>query len=330
MAGIDDVTPEAIADAAARIAPWARHTPIELSRPLSERIGAQIWLKMEIWQATGSFKMRGAANRMAQLDMAERARGVVAVSSGNHALGIAACAERMGIHAIIVVPEDASAAKVAALRRFDPAWADLRQEGRDYDEAEAHAMELAGQTGALFISSANDAQVITGQGTVAYEMLDDVPDLDLLVVPVGGGGLAAGIGVWASSRPRNVMVWGVQSEASPVMHAALEHGAIVPVSVAPSIADGVTGNIEANSITVPLCRRTLAGIALMEERAIAEAVTWLADEHQIIVEGAGAIGVAALLSGAMAPTPGSHIGVVLTGRNIAGETLRSVLSGAGR
>ncbi len=326
MADINRVTPAAIADAAGRIAPWTRHTPVERSRPLSARTGAEIWLKMEIWQVTGSFKMRGAANRMAQLEPSERAQGVVTVSAGNHAQGIAACAERMGAHATIIVPVDASPAKVAALRLADPAWVELRQEGRDYDEAEACGIDLARQTGRIFISGYNDAEVIAGQGTVGYELLNDVPELDVIVVPVGGGGLASGIGVWAESRPGRVTVWGAQSEASPAMHAALARGGVIAsVPVAPSLADGLAGNIEAGSITVPLCKRTLAGVVLVTERDIAGAIAWLADEHHLIVEGAGAVGVAALLSGALTPPAGSRVGVILTGRNIAGATLREVL-----
>ncbi|MBA3824397.1 MAG: threonine/serine dehydratase [Ktedonobacterales bacterium] len=317
--------PAAIAAAATRIAPLARRTPVERSALLAEA-GNTVWLKMEIWQATGSFKMRGALNRMAQLDATERAGGVVTASAGNHAQGVAACAVALGIHATIVVAADASPAKVAALRRYDAQWVELRQLGRDYDEAEAAGIALARELERPFISPYNDAAVIAGQGTVAHELLEDLPDLDVIVVPVGGGGLAAGIGVWAHHVNPAIRVIGVQSEASPAMHAAFAAGALVTVPLAASLADGLAGNIEPGSITYALCRAHLASVALVTEDAIAVAMRYLMETQHVLVEGSGAVGVAALLSGAVVVPPGSRVGVILSGRNVTLDWVRRVLS----
>ncbi len=317
-------TPEDIIVAAERIAPLARRTPVEPAPALSHN-GAQVWLKMEIWQATGSFKMRGAANRLMQLTAEERAQGIVTASAGNHAQGVAAAAVALQTHAVIVVARDASPAKIAALRRYDPAWVELRIIGADYDAAEAAGIALARKLGRVFVSPYDDPAVIAGQGTVARELLDDLPDLDVLIVPVGSGGLAAGVALWAHHVNPSLRVIGVQSETSPAMHAALAAGRLVTVPVAPSLADGLAGNIAPDSITFPLCRHHLAEVALVREEAIAEAMRFLMEDHHIIVEGSGAVGVAALRSGVVALPPGSRAGIILTGRNVTLDRLCSVL-----
>jgi threonine dehydratase len=316
--------PDDIRAAAERIAPLARHTPVEPAPALAGP-AAEVWLKMENWQATGSFKLRGALNAIAQLAPAERDAGIVTASAGNHAQGIATAAVAYQVHAVIVVAHDASPAKVAALARYDPAWVELRQIGRDYDAAEAAGNQLARDLGRAFVSPYDDPAVIAGQGTVALELLADMPDLDLLLVPVGGGGLAAGVALWAHHINPAIQVIGIQSEASPAMHAALAAGRLVPVPVADSLADGLAGNIAPGSITFDLCRDHLADVALVSEAAIAEAMRYLVAEHRIIVEGAGAVGVAALRSGVVVPPPGSRVGVVLSGRNVTLDRLRAVL-----
>ncbi len=327
------VTPDDILAAWERIASLesarsgARRTPVEPAPHLSESAGASIWLKMECWQRTGSFKMRGAANRMAQLTPDERARGIVTASAGSHALAVATCAVAMQIPAVVVVATSASPAKVAVLRRFDPQWVDLRLIGSDYDEAEAAGIALARELDRPFISPYNDAGVIAGQGTVAAELLEDLPDLDMILVPVGGGGLAAGVALWAHHVNPRIQVVGVQSEASPAMHAALVAGSIVTVPVDPSLADALAGNIEAGSITFPICQRELASVVLVREADIAAAMRYLIDEHHLVVEGSGAVGVAALLTGAVRPEPNSRVAVILSGRNVAGAHVREILCG---
>jgi threonine dehydratase len=317
-------TSAAIAEAATRITALARRTPIEPSTLLAQD-GVQVFLKMECWQTTGSFKIRGALNRMALLTANERAQGIVTASAGNHAQGVAASAVHLHIPATIVVAHDASPAKVAALRRYDPAWVTLQQMGHDYDAAEAAGIALARDTGRTFVSPYDDPAVIAGQGTVALELLADLPDLDAILVPVGGGGLAAGIALWAHHVNPAIQVIGVQSEASPPMHAARAAGHLVTVPILPSLADGLAGNIAADSITFPLCQRELSEVVLVSEEAIAEAMRWLVAEHQVLVEGSGAVGIAALRSGRVIPPPGSRVAVILSGRNVTLDRLRDVL-----
>lgn len=317
-------TAQDIAAAARRITALARRTPVEPS-PLLAEAGVRVRLKMEIWQRTGSFKVRGALNRMAQLSATERAQGIVTASAGNHAQGVAASAVHLQIPATIVVAEDASPAKVAALQRYHPAWVTLRREGTNYDEAEAAGIALARAWGRTFISPYNDPAVIAGQGTLAIELLEDLPDLDLILVPVGGGGLAAGIALWAHHINPRVQVIGVQSEASPPMRAALDVGHLVTVPILPSLADGLAGNIEADAITFPICQRELSDVVLVSETAIAEAMRWLVAEHHVLVEGSGAVGIAALQSGRVTPALGSRVAVILSGRNVTLERLREVL-----
>lgn len=319
---VDLITPAAIQDAHRRIALLSRRTPVETWQLPT---GHTVHAKMECWQVTGSFKMRGAANWLLQLPTADRAQGIVTASAGNHALGVATGAVALQIPAIIVVANDASPAKVTALRQFDPAWVTLRQVGRDYDEAETMSIQLAQELARPFISPYNDPQVIAGQGTVALELLAEVPDLDLLIVPVGGGGLAAGVGIWAKHLNPATRIIGVQSEASPAMSAAFAAQQLTPVTVQASIADGLAGNIAADSITYSLCQRVLDDMALVSEAAIYDAIRWLAEVGHVIVEGSGAVGIAALLSGVIAPPAASRIGVILTGRNIAEAKLRQVL-----
>ncbi len=277
---------------------------------------------------TGSFKIRGAANRLLRIPATDRAHGVVTASAGNHAQGVATAAVAGHIPAVIVVPQSASTAKIAALRRFDPTWVELRLLGADYDEAEAHGIALAHELGRPFISAYNDPQVIAGQGTVAYEMLEAIPDLDVLLVPVGGGGLAAGIGVWAHHVRPSIRVIGVQATTSPAMYTALAAGHLTTVPVYDSLADGLAGNIEPGSMTFPICQRELESVVLVEESDLAHALRTLVDEHHVIAEGSGVAGVAALLSGAFVPPSGSRVGVVLSGRNIATTLLSTVLAGA--
>jgi threonine dehydratase len=306
-----------------RIAPLARRTP---SESLHLPSGHDLIAKLEIWQITGSFKIRGAANRLAQLSAVERATGVITASAGNHALGVATGAVALGIPATVVVSHEASPAKVAALRRFDPRYVTLVQAGKDYDEAEAHGIQLAREAGRPFVSPYNDPAVIAGQGTIAAELLEDAPDLTTLLIPVGGGGLAAGIGVWAKHVNPTIRLIGVQSEASPSMAATFAAGHDVIAPVGDSLADGLAGNIEPGSITVPLCLEALEQVILVSEAAIRDAVRWLALEQHIIVEGSGAVGVAAILAGAFTPTAGNPIGTILTGRNIAGAKLQGALA----
>ena len=310
------VSLEDVRVAAERIAPYVVRTPLDRSPLLSELCGTDVWLKFECFQHTGSFKLRGALNAVSRLDKPR----VVTASAGNHGLGVARAAALLHAQATVVVPETASPAKVEALRR---SGAELLQIGEDYDAAEAAGIRLARKRGLPFISAYNDADVVAGGGTIALEIFDDLPDVGTLVVPAGGGGLIGGIGIATHGLNPNATVVGVQSEASPALHAALANDRLVQVEVLPSLADGLAGNVEAGSITLDLLRSHVREVALVSEEAIADAMRWLLTNEHVLVEGSGAVGVAALL-GRRQTWPGP-LALVLTGRNVAASVLRRVV-----
>lgn len=313
------VTPSDILAAASRIAPLVEGTSLERSRPLSTLTNAEVYLKLECAQRTGSFKLRGATNALALLGTAEQARGVVAASAGNHALGVAEAAERLGIPATLYVPGNASPAKIAALRRYQ---IDLQVIGATYEDAEKAAQELAHQEGRAFISAYSGPGQIAGQGTLAVEVLRDLPYADALLVPVGGGGLAAGVALWAKAVRPQIAVIGVQSEASCVMYHSLRAGIIRnDVPDLPSLADGLAGSVDPHTITLPILHRLLDRMLLVTEAEIGTAMRYLLDEHHLVVEGSGAVGVAALLANRLPELRGRTTVALLTGRNVASETL---------
>ena len=279
------------------------------------------WLFLDTFKPPGSFMGRGALGALpAALARAAQAT-IVTGSAGNHGLGIAFAADRLGATATIVVPGNASEAKQRAIERFAVA---LVRHGTSYDEAEAHALSLA-ESGAVFVSPYNDPDVIAGQGTIAIELFEQLPNVTTIVTPIGGGGLASGIGLAASSVG-NVAVVGVEAEQSPAFRRAIDAGRPVAISPGPTLADGLKGNFEAGSITFDLVRRTVADVVTVTEAEIADAMRFLAHEHGVVAEGSGAVGVAALLTGKIAPTTGATA-VIVTGRNIAAPTLADVLAG---
>jgi threonine dehydratase len=272
-------------------------------------------------QPTGSFKVRGALVAVAKSVARDRDSPVVTSSAGNHGLGVAFAAAEYGAAATIVVPENASVAKLAALAQFDVT---LVARGTTYDEAEAHALALADR-GATFVSPYNDPDTIAGGGTVALELFDQVPDLCTIVVPIGGGGLISGVGLASTLRP-GVRVIGVQAAASPaILNALADSG---PIVIEPTLADGLAGNIEAGSVTVDLVRRHVDDIVTVTEDEIGDAIRLLAREHGLIVEGSGAVGVAALMQGKVS-IDGGPTAVLLTGRNIAPKVFAALLNQPG-
>ncbi len=309
------VSQEDVRAAAERIRGHVVRTPLERSAGLSDLCGTDVWLKFECFQLTGSFKLRGALNALMQ----RAAARVITASAGNHGLGVARAANMLGATATVVVPLTASSAKVAALRR---SGAELIQVGENYDAAESAAIRLARDRDVPFISAYNDPAVIAGGGTVALEIVEDLPDVRSVIVPAGGGGLISGIALVAPAQS----VFGVQSEASPALHAAVEAGRLVHVDVLPSLADGLAGNVETGSITFDLVQAGVREIALVSENAIAEAMTWLLLNEHVVVEGSAAVGVAALLERRLQPA--GPVVLVLTGRNLAAETFQAVVSRA--
>jgi threonine dehydratase len=277
-------------------------------------LGAQVWLKLETLQPTGSFKVRGALAALTRLGAGEP---VVTGSAGNAGLGIAWAASVLGVPATVVVAETASPAKLAALAALPVT---LVRHGDDYDAVEAHALSLDG----TYVSSYNDTGVIAGQATLGREL----PDGPLTVVaPLGGGSLASGLGLWATRRGDGARVVGIEAERSPAFTTALAAGEITPFEVGDTLADGLAGNLEPGSVTFGLVRDHVAAVAQASEAEIAEGIRFLARAHGIVAEGAGAIGVAAVLAGRVEPGDDPVV-VVVSGRNIALPRLAEVLAAA--
>ncbi len=305
--------------AARRIRPFVRRTPLVPSPALSEATGAEVALKLECWQVTRSFKVRGAYNFLLSLGPAARGVGLVAASAGNHALGVAHAARGLGFEATLMVPTGASRGKVEATRRLG---ARVVERGATYDEAEDAALELASQTKALFVHAFDDPRVGEGQGTVGLELAEDWPEVDDVVVPVGGGGLAAGVAMAVKEARPGVRVIGVQPEASAPMAASFGAGRFVEVPIGPSLADGLAGRTSRSSFE--RCRAWLDGVWTVSEPAIARAMVWCLERERLVVEGSGAVGVAALLEAGRAFS-GRRVAVVLTGGNVDGAVLRGVM-----
>ncbi|MFN7642217.1 MAG: threonine ammonia-lyase [Burkholderiales bacterium] len=303
------VTPDDIGRAAARLTGRVVRTPCLHSETLSTIAGCEVWLKFENLQFTASFKERGALNRLAQLTEAERARGVLAVSAGNHAQGVALHARLLGIPATIVMPRHTPSVKVEATRAHGPR---IVLAGDTLEEARAHGLALARDEGQVFVHPYDDPQVIAGQGTIALEMLDEAPDLDALVIAVGGGGLLAGIAVAAHGRRPGIEVIGVQTERYPAMYDAF-HGTTHPQGTG-TIAEGIAVGLP-GTITTRIVRAHAADLLLVTEAQIEHAIVTLLEIEKTVVEGAGAAGLAALLAHP-ARFAGRRVGLVLCGGNI--------------
>ncbi|NUQ94058.1 MAG: threonine/serine dehydratase [Gemmatimonadaceae bacterium] len=312
------VHPDRVRAAAARIAGVAHRTPLRHSAKLSRIAGVEVHLKLENEQLTGSFKLRGAFNTLASLSEAERARGIVASSAGNHGLGVAWAARHFGITATIFVPASAPAVKRDGIVALGARVDDSRP---DYDAAHDAALELAAREGARFVNPCAGAELIAGQGTVALEILEDLPSVGAVIVPVGGGGLLGGIGSVLRAEAPEVRILGAQSERTDAMARSLAAGHIVDIGHDPTLADGLAGGIDEEGLAIG--RAALDEIVRVPEEEIARAIAWLAEEESSTVEGSGAVGVAALRAGLFAGLR-SPVVVVLSGGNIDPAVLREV------
>lgn len=299
-----------VRDAHARIHSYVKRTPLVLSRELSAHCGGEVYLKLECQQDGGSFKLRGALNALLSLSDAERAAGVVASSAGNHGIGVAMAAERLGIRATLFVPatsptvkRDKIAARGATVDTTQP----------NYDAAEDAARDFATRTGATFVSPCTGRALLAGAGTVALEMFADLPTLRTLVVCVGGGGLVGGIGGYVRDAAAGARILGAQSERTNAMALALEQGHAVDIPDLPTLADGLAGRVD--DAMYQQGREALDAIVTVDEESIASAIKFLNDTQRIVVEGSGAVGVAALRSGRLVPQA-FPVGVTISGANI--------------
>jgi len=300
---------------------YIRNTPIEECRSLSELTHGQVFLKMEHWQKTGSFKIRGALNRLLNLPTEEKIRGVITASAGNHGLGVAYASDLLGVKARIVLPVNAASTKVRMLNQFN---VEIIKAGRDYDEAEDMARQIEKDCQLTFVSGFDDPEVISGQGTIAIEILRVLPDPDIILVPVGGGGLISGIAITVKERNPDIKVIGVQSEASPAMYRALQVNMVIETPIKETIADGLAGRLVSPSIFSTI-QKYIDDVIVVKEKDIIKAILFLLQQNHTLVEGAAAVGVAALLSGKV-NIEGKKCVVVLTGRNIDIETVKFVLN----
>ena len=304
--------------AATRLQAHVLRTPCVASHTLSDITGAQVFLKFENLQFTSSFKERGACNKLAQLTAAERQRGVIAMSAGNHAQGVAYHAQRLGLRAVIVMPRFTPGVKVERTRGFG---AEIVLHGDTLDEARSHALTLAAQQQLIFVHPYDDADIVAGQGTVALEMLQDVPDLDTLVISVGGGGLIAGMATAAKAVQPGIDIVGVQSVRFPAMVNAVK-GTQHPQgssSIAEGIAVGTPG-----VITQSIIAQLVNDLLLVDEGDIEQAIVMLLEVEKTLVEGAGAAGLAALLKYPQR-FKGKRVGLVLSGGNIDPLLLAAII-----
>lgn len=315
----------AIRAAAELIAPHARRTPNVYSYTFSEGAGCEVWLKLENLQRTGSFKLRGALNKLLALPARVRRRGVLAVSSGNHGLAVAAAAAELGLSAAIVLPRTAEPGKIARLRA-EPV--EVLLHGTDCVESEAFGRRLALERGLAYVSPYNDLEVVAGQGTVGAELARQVQDLTVAYVAVGGGGLIGGTAAALRGAGVRARVIGAQPQHSNVMELSVAAGEILDVPSLATLSDGTAGGIEPGAVTFPLCRDLVDEFAAVSEREIADAIRLLAAEHRTIVEGAAAVAVAAFRKSARR-WRGRTVAIVLCGRNIAWNRLQPILAGRG-
>ena len=314
--------------AEARIRPHIRETPVE---PASLLAGAgagpggpgaeRAWLKLENLQATGSFKLRGAMNRLLSMAPRERERGVVAASSGNHGAAVACGLRALGMKGIVFVPENASPAKVANIRAYG---AEVRMHATDSGFTEIFARRFAGENGMVYVSPYNDPVIVAGQGTLGVELGRQVADIDTLYVALGGGGLISGIAGYLKAIGRRVDVVACSPENSAVMHHSVRAGRILEMESKPTLSDATAGAVEQGAITLDLCRRLVDRYLLVSEEEIAEAMRRVIDRHHTLVEGAAGVAVAGYLKD-RERRPGAGSVIVLCGANIARERLKEIL-----
>ncbi len=304
----------------------AQHTPLEPSPELTEATGAaEVRLKREEVQPTGAFKTRGAHNKVAVVAEERPEAALVTASSGNHGIAVATAAIRHGMRLTVLVGHSISPAKLERLRALETSRVTVELSGDDTDAAEAEARRRDDAGQAIYIPPYNDPEVVAGQATVGVEILADWPEVDTIVVPIGGGGLISGIGLWAKAVKPGLRLIGVQPSASPPMYGYFATGSTDPMPIAPTLADGVAGNIERDSITWKMCRQLVDEVAVVEEEAIATAMRWAVEVPHLLLEGSAVLGIAALQAGQLAAA-GRRIAVVTTGRNVTAELLRGVLA----
>lgn len=308
-----------------RIRSHIRHTPLEHSVLLSKMTGANVYLKLENWQLTGSFKLRGAMNKILSIPEAEReSKTFVAASTGNHAAGFAYAIQKLGLRAEVFLPENVSPSKLEYLRSFG---VPLHFHGQDSLETEIHTREYADTHKHILVHPYNDPDIIAGQGTIGLEIAEDLPETEAVLVPVGGGGLIAGIGEYLKSYNADIQIIGCEPENSPEMSVSIERGHIIEELIAkPTLSDGTAGGIEQGAITFDVCKRLVNRFVLVSEKEITDALIWLLKNRQMMVEGSAGLALASLLK-TSEQYQGKNVVLIVCGRRLSFEKLRKIIDG---
>jgi threonine dehydratase len=319
----DEILSEVLA-AESRIRSHVRETPLELSPYLSAEADAEVYLKLESQQLTGSFKLRGAMNKFLSLSKADRSRPVVTASSGNHAGAVAYALKELGGTGIIYLPSTVSRAKVEALEPYGPYGVELRFVGSDSVEGELEAKRVAREEGLLYISPYSDPQVIGGQGTIAVEIERQLERFEAVFVPVGGGGLISGIAGYFKARSPSVRIVGCQPRASRVMYESLAAGRILDLPSERTLADGTAGGVDPDAITFAICQRDVDEMVLVSEDEIAQAMRLAIEKHCMLIEGAAALSIASFRKMRSAYR-GQSVVLVVSGKKVSLDTLKTLL-----
>jgi len=306
------------------IAPWVRRTPLKLSRALSNLTGARVYLKLETVHDTGAFKIRGATNHILNLNDEGRARGVVTVSTGNHGRAVAYAAKRLGIRAVVCMSELVPGIKVEGVRDLG---AEVRIVGKSQDDAEVEADRLIAQEGLIPVHPFDDPHVIAGQGTIGIELLEDLPEIDTVIVPLSGGGLMGGIALALKSACADIRVIGVSMERGPGMIESIRAGKPVPVEERGTLADSLGGGIGLeNKYTFELVRRFVDEFLVVDEAQIADGMRQLYRGDHLVAEGGASVGVAALIAG-LVREPEGNIVCVVSGANVDMDKFTRIVNG---
>jgi len=319
-----DVTLRDIYLARRRISSLVRRTPLLASPALAELTGAPVYLKAENLQPTGSFKIRGAANKTLSLTDEEKQRGVITVSSGNHGRAVAYAAKRLGVRAVVCMSERVPGNKVEAIEKLE---AEVVRHGDSYDEAEKRALQLREERGLTLIEPFDDPLVIAGQGTIGLELLEELPQVETAIAPLSGGGLIAGIALALKSANPAIRVIGVSMERAPVMYHSLKAGEPIEMEEEDTLADALVGGIGSrNEYTFHMVQQLVDDVVLVSEEEIASSMVFALEEQRLVVEGGGAVGLAALLHRKVSGT-GRNVVVVLSGGNVSLPLLLQVVEG---
>jgi len=316
---MDIIDLQRIKSAQANISAFIRKTPLHQSLPVSNLFKRKILFKLENWQKTGSFKIRGALNRVLTLQPEVRDKGVITASAGNHGLGVALACKIVGAVGKVVVPMNVSDAKLTALQNYE---IEIIQHGQDYDEAEALAVTLQEKENLTFVHAFDDPDVIAGQGTIGLEILEDLPEPTTLIVPIGGGGLISGVSAAIKLTNPECKIVGVQSEASPAMQNAIEHGKVIETPIRETLADGLAGRF-VSYLSLSMTQAFVDDVILVSEEAIRASMQLMLEKEHMLVEGSAAVGIAALLEGKVLSC--KRCVVLITGRNISMSLLKKIL-----